>query len=164
MNEISKNGKLEEFEELDDMQEMLEFLSNASENNESEELMKKQELEFTLEEEICSLSMQTFLKMFAKFKTLSEEDQTAIEAATDDFNDTDNDGMTRHGALVTALQIFFPQPGSQKNITRKNDGVYQTPCEDCNGNPTHLIQFIQQNRIEEHFLCESCEANAMKEE
>jgi hypothetical protein len=154
------NDNLERFENLDDMDEMMDFLCKTAEGKQA---MPEPE-NISLTDELCSLNMQIFLKFLVRFKNLSDEEKAALEEASEDFNNTSNDSSLRQGALVFALETFFPQGVSQKKVSRKNDNVYQTPCEDCNGNPTHLIQFVQENRTEEHFLCENCETQAMKEE
>lgn len=156
------NDNLERFENLDDMDEMMDFLCQTAEGKQA---MPEPENtnDISLTDELCSLNMQIFLKFLARFKNMSDEEKAALEEASEDYNDTGNDSSTRQGALIFALETFFPKEELQKRIGRKNDNVYQTPCEDCNGNPTHLIQFIQENRTEEHFLCENCEAQAIKE-
>lgn len=156
------SDNLERFEELDDMGEMMDFLCREAEGKQAmPEPENTNDISFT--DELCSLNMQIFLKFLARFKSLPEEEKAALEEAADDYVDTGNDSALRQGALIFALETFFPKEGSQKKVSRKNDNVFQTPCEDCNGNPTHLILFIKENRTEEHFLCENCEAQAMKE-
>lgn len=154
------SDNLERFEKLDDMDEMMDFLCQTAEGK---QVMPTPENDISFTDELCSLNMQIFLKFLARFKDMPDEKKAALEEAADDYNDTSNDSSIRQGALIFALETFFPKENLQKRIGRKNDNVYQTPCEDCNGNPTHLIQFVQENRIEEHFLCENCESQAMKE-
>jgi hypothetical protein len=155
------SDNLERFENLDDMGEMLEFLCQEAEGKQAMP-QPEHSSDISLTDELCSLNMQVFLKFLARFKNMPEDKREALEEAAEDYVDTGNDTVTRHGALIFALETFFPKE-EEKKVSRKNDSVYQTPCEDCNGNPTHLIQFVQENRIEEHFLCENCESQAMKE-
>ena len=49
-----------------------------------------------------------------------------------------------------------------RQITRK-EKVYNVPCEDCERGPTHLVEFKEGDRTEQHYLCEGCEKDARKQ-
>jgi len=146
-----------DFEDLDSVEDMLDYIA---ENGESP---KEEETDLAIELQL--LQVQGFLKMFAKCQTFTDEQKEELEQCVIGFNDPNINVLGRHAALARACEIFFPELENKKEIGRKNESrVYQTPCEDCNASPTHLIVFKQDNRTEEHFLCEDCERSAIEEE
>ena len=151
----------EEFESLESVTEMLAYLV---ENNE-ESMPMNPALE--LSHELNLLHVQAFMRLFGRYQKLNGTERDELEQCADIYNDAENNVLTRQSAMAHVSELFFPEDvkAPEKEIVRKNDSkVYQTPCEDCQGSPTHLVVFKTANRTEEHFLCEDCEKDAHAED
>jgi hypothetical protein len=120
----------------------------------------------TLIEELQILQVQGFLKLFGVVSQFDEEKKADIQKHAVTYNNPNNSLLARQSALINVCELFFPEQARKpvKQILRKNESNNQTPCEDCQTTPTHLIQFKQENRIEEHYLCEECEKAAISAE
>lgn len=150
-----------DFDNLGSVEEMLSYIAESN----GEEIMKSTPaLEFG--QELHLLSVQTFLKLFARYKAMNGTERDELEQCAEAYCDGENDDTTRRISLAHICTLFFPgEQTPDKEIVRKNDDkVYQTPCEDCKGSPTHLVVFRAENRTEEHFLCEDCEEAARAED
>ena len=151
----------DEFDNLDSVEQMLAYIA---ESNKEEDMHTSPNLEFG--QELHLLSVQTFLKLFGRYKALNDTERDELEQCAEAYNDPENNTITRQAALAHVCTMFFPEvPMIDKEIVRKDDSkVYQTPCEDCSSSPTHLVMFKMENRTEEHFLCEECEVAARAED
>ncbi len=142
-----------DLENLDNVEDMLDLISSG---------LNDKEINPSFSQELQILQLQTFLMFFAKYKEFSNSKKEDLEANFSILNGNTN-GFQKQSALIDICELFFPENQS-KTINRKNNSeVCVTPCEDCMDSPTHLIEFRDGNRTEEHFLCESCEQLAIKE-
>lgn len=136
----------EDFDKLDSVEDMLSYLV---ENNPEEKFMP-----------LTELNVQIFLTIYNRVKQLDPRKQEEINQCTKSYNNAMNNNVIKQSALTTACELLFPNPEEQESQTlyaRKSEKASQTPCEDCQSTPSHLIQFRLDDRVEEHYLCVNCE-------
>jgi hypothetical protein len=151
-----------EFEQLGTIEDMIGFIAGGDiEDMEEDEIQPEMTAKDT-SMDLETLNVQIFLKLLPHYQALTPEMKSHFDDAVLMFANPGIDPLTRHSALALIHEMLLPEPADEKQITRK-DKIYNIPCEDCETKPTHMVEFKQGDRSEQHYLCEECEKAARKE-
>ena len=148
--------------------EIIEMLTNADVDNNDEDLEPQAD---SLQESILTSAVHTFIQMMNHFIKLGDGEREECMRAVLAYQSPEIDPLSKIAAFSAIHNYLFGEvverkepSSSQLDITRCESS--NTPCEECDNdskNPVHRIKFSNNNRIEEHFLCEVCEHSARSE-
>src|ERR1035441_3566845 len=104
---------IDEFENLGSVEEMFAYIAE----NHEEGMTTIPTLGFN--QELQLLNVQTFLKLFVRYRVLNGTERDELDQCAEAYNDPENEIITRQTALAHVCEMFFPIPdGPDKEITR----------------------------------------------